>query len=56
MGAGAIVALIGIWAEANWLVNVAIAFLFVGFVLRFVGGRHGAQGDSSEAEDAEEVE
>lgn len=56
MGAGAIVALIGIWAEANWLVNVAIGFLFVGFVLRFVGGRQGVPEDGSEAGDAEEVE
>jgi multisubunit Na+/H+ antiporter MnhF subunit len=39
MGAGAIVALIGIWADANWLVNVAIVLLLVGFLLRFVGGR-----------------
>ena len=39
MGAGAIVALIGIWADANWLVNVAIVLLLVGFLLRFVDGR-----------------
>ena len=37
MGAGAIVALVGIWADADWLVNAAIVLLFVGFLLRFVG-------------------
>lgn len=39
LGAGAILALAGIWADVGWLVNVAIAFLFVGFLLRFAGGR-----------------
>lgn len=39
MGAGAIVALIGIWADATWLVNIAIGLLFLGFLLRFAGGR-----------------
>jgi hypothetical protein len=38
LGAGAILALAGIWADVGWLVNVAIAFLFVGFLLRFAGG------------------
>ena len=37
MGAGAIVALIGFWADAPWLVNVAIVLLLVGFLLRFAG-------------------
>jgi hypothetical protein len=38
LGAGAILALAGIWADVGWLVNVAIAFLFAGFLLRFTGG------------------
>ncbi|HSM06020.1 MAG TPA: hypothetical protein VK858_15490 [Longimicrobiales bacterium] len=37
LGAGAILALAGIWSETEWLVNVAIAFLLVGFMLRFIG-------------------
>ena len=45
LGAGAILALAGIWSETEWLVNVAIAFLLVGFMLRFIGR------DSEEHED-----
>ncbi len=39
LGAGAILALAGIWADVGWLVNVAIGFLLVGFLLRLAGGR-----------------
>lgn len=46
MGAGAIVALLGIWADATWLVNVAIVFLLTGFALRFAGS------DTENGEDA----
>jgi hypothetical protein len=54
MGAGAIVALVGIWAEADWLVNVAIVLLFAGFVLRFVGGRTVDREDESEGDTEED--
>ncbi len=47
LGAGAILALAGIWADVGWLVNVAIAFLLVGFLLRFVGGRSDAPDGSN---------
>lgn len=56
MGAGAIVALIGIWSDANWLVNIAIVLLFAGFVLRFVGGGGAEVEDESEMEGTEDVE
>jgi hypothetical protein len=36
-GAGAIMAVVGIATEQSWLVNVAIAVLAVGVLLRFVG-------------------
>lgn len=56
MGAGAIVALIGFWAEANWLVNVAIVLLFVGFMLRFAGGRETDPDEGLDDEDGHEPE
>ncbi len=56
MGAGAIVALIGFWAEANWLVNVAIVLLFVGFMLRFAGGRGTDADEGPEEQDGHEPE
>lgn len=50
MGAGAIVALVGIWADAEWLVNVAIVLLLGGFLLRFSGS------PAADREDEEDVE
>jgi hypothetical protein len=38
-GAGAILAMVGIWAQQGWLVNVAIGVLLVGFALRFLRWR-----------------
>jgi hypothetical protein len=38
-GAGAILALVGIWSEQRWLINVAIGVLLIGFAMRFLGGR-----------------
>ena len=55
LGAGAILALAGIWADVGWLVNVAIVFLFVGFLLRFVGGRSDAP-DGSDPDALDEQE
>lgn len=49
-GAGAILAVVGMAADAEWLVNVAIVVLVVGFSLRFVPER-GGEGD--EADDGE---
>ena len=44
-GAGAILALVGMAADAEWLVNVAIGVLVVGFLLRFVPERGGEEED-----------
>lgn len=54
MGAGAIVALVGIWADATWLVNVAIGLLVLGFLLRFGGRGRGEAEDESEAGGSED--
>lgn len=35
MGAGALLALIGMYYQARWLIWIAIAVLIVGFLLRF---------------------
>jgi hypothetical protein len=37
-GAGAIMAIVGIATEQNWLINVAIAVLAAGVLLRFLPG------------------
>ena len=37
-GAGAILALVGMATEQSWLINVAIAVLIVGVVVRFLPG------------------
>lgn len=45
LGVGAVLALAGMAMERTWMVNVAIAVLAVGFLLRFVPGpRDGAPG------------
>jgi hypothetical protein len=56
MGAGAIVALVGIWADAEWLVNVAIVLLVGGFLLRFSGVRTADREDEDEDEDEVEAD
>jgi hypothetical protein len=38
MGAGALLAILGIYYEAGWLIWVAIAALVVGFLIRFLPG------------------
>lgn len=50
LGAGAILGIAGMWAEQPWMVNLAIAVLIVGFLLRFAGG----SGRSSDDPDAPE--
>ncbi len=38
-GAGAILGVVGMWADQGWLVNVAIAVLLLAFLLRFRADR-----------------
>ena len=38
-GAGAILAMVGIWSGQGWLINVAIGVLLIGFALRFLRRR-----------------
>lgn len=45
-GVGAILGMVGIWAQQGWLVNAAIAVLLVGFALRF--RRRSGDADASE--------
>lgn len=55
-GAGAILAVVGIYADASWLINLAIAVLAVGILLRFAPGRGGrgpSNVDGASDEDAE---
>ncbi|HSG49005.1 MAG TPA: hypothetical protein VLA43_14385 [Longimicrobiales bacterium] len=49
LGVGAVVALAGIGTEREWLVNVAIGILVLGFGLRFLPGG-GDEGDSGSDE------
>jgi uncharacterized membrane protein len=52
LGLGAVLAMVGISTEREWLVNVALGVLILGFGLRFVGARNGA----GEADDDQEPE
>ena len=45
MGAGALLALVGMYFQARWMVWIAIAVLTFGFLLRFAGGRPSDGGD-----------
>jgi hypothetical protein len=57
MGAGALMALVGMYFEASWLVWVAIAVLAAGFALRFAA-KHDEDGSDDDAppdEDDEEA-
>jgi hypothetical protein len=38
-GAGGILAMVGLWYGQEWLINVAIGVLLIGFGLRFVRRR-----------------
>jgi hypothetical protein len=38
-GAGAILAMVGIFTQQNWLIDVAIGVLLIGVALRFLGRR-----------------
>ena len=49
LGIGAVLALAGMTLERGWLVNVALAVLVAGFVLRFVGRARDA--DESNGDD-----
>ena len=40
-GVGAILAVVGIYTDVSWLINLAIAVLAVGILLRFTPGRGG---------------
>ena len=48
LGLGAVLAMVGISTQREWLINVALGVLILGFGLRFVGARNGA----GEADDA----
>jgi hypothetical protein len=53
-GIGAIVGLVGMWADQHWMVNVAIAVLAIGVVLRFIDRHPRAAGpEHDELEDSE---
>ena len=55
-GAGAILAVVGIYTDVSWLINLAIAVLAVGILLRFApgpGGRGPSNRDGASDEDAE---
>lgn len=55
LGLGAVLALLGIGTRLDWVINVAIGVLIVGFGLRFLGGAHGGEEgmDDDELEDAQ---
>jgi hypothetical protein len=38
LGAGAVIALAGMYFDSSWMVNVAIVTLLIGFALRFAPG------------------
>lgn len=48
-GAGAIMAMIGIWTDQGWLIDIAIGVLVIGFALRF--GRRKAGDPESDVVD-----
>lgn len=47
-GAGAILGLVGMWGDQPWLVNVGIAVLAAGVLLRFLGGGGEASDDDQD--------
>lgn len=52
-GAGAILALAGMYAEQSWMIDVAIAVLLLGVLLRFLPGQR-EDGEHEENEEAED--
>lgn len=50
LGLGAVLAMVGISTEREWLINVALGVLILGFGLRFVGARNGEGDDDQEPE------
>ncbi len=48
-GAGAILGLVGMWAGAPWLVNVAIGVLGIGVVFRLLSRRSHPPAEDDEA-------
>ena len=49
MGAGALLAVLGMYFEASWMIWLAIAVLVAGFFLRFLGDG-GDEGDPADPE------
>ena len=47
-GVGAILAMVGIWAEQRWLVNGALVVLVLGFALRFPKPARDGTGEDDE--------
>jgi hypothetical protein len=52
MGAGAILALVGMYFEARWMVWIAIAVLTIGFLLRRLPGESDGAGEDGPDEEA----
>ena len=50
LGVGALLAMLGIGAQREWLINVALGVLILGFGLRFVGRRSEGTEDDTEEE------
>ncbi|MSR36078.1 MAG: hypothetical protein EXR95_05455 [Gemmatimonadetes bacterium] len=50
-GAGAILAVVGIWSQQGWLINLAIAVLLLRFALRFLSRR--AETESHSEDDSQ---
>ena len=53
-GAGAILALVGIWFEARWLINIAIGVLLIGLALRFLPDRRAGPPAGDDGADPED--
>lgn len=50
-GAGALLALLGIYLQASWLIYTAVAVLIAGVALRFLEGSPPDDGDSNDHEE-----
>jgi hypothetical protein len=53
-GVGAIVGLVGMWADQHWMVNLAIAVLGIGIALRFLRGPTPAGGPDEDLPEDDE--
>lgn len=47
MGVGAILAVVGMYFEARWMIWIAIAVLVLGFLLRFLPGEEQGPDDAA---------